>query len=142
MVTNKKVFGKAGSVPKGIGLGLTTAMVLTVIFAIVMTQLILTEKAGEASLGYAAIFVLPCISAVSALVAVAIIKRRRMQVCLLSGVAYFLALGLVNVLAFGGQFEGVGVTLLLILAGVLFVGVLGLKGEKRGHRKHRSYRSR
>lgn len=142
MVTNKKVRGKAWPIPKGLAMGTAVAVLLTILFAVGMTQLILTETISEAALGYGAMILLPMASAISALIAVGIIKRRRMQICLLAGLAYFIALGLINVVFFGGQFEGVGVSLLLILLGVLCVGVLGLRGEKGGRKKHKIYRPR
>lgn len=142
MVTNKKVFGRAGSMPKGLALGTTAALVLTVGYAILMTQLILTETVDMTALGYGSMILLPVVSAVSAWIAVSIIKRKRMQVCLLSGGVYFTVLALINIFFFGGQFQGVLVTVALILAGVLVVGVMGLRGERGSGKKYRSFRSR
>lgn len=142
MVTNKMVFGKAGTMTKGILLGTTAAWILTLVSAIIMTQLVLSGSMKHTALGYWAMVLVPLVSAISAFIAVGIIKRQRMQVCLLSGLAYFVTLLIVNLVFFGGQFDGIVITAILILSGVLCVGLLGLRGERRGAKKYKSYRPR
>ena len=138
MVINKKVRGKAGSIAKGLTLGTLAALCITVLFAIAMTQMVLAEKLSAEAVGYGVLIVLPIATAISALIAVGIIKRRRMQICLMAGLAYFVVLGVVNVVFFGGQFGGAGVALLMIALGALGVGAMGLRGEK-GHKKRYEY---
>lgn len=142
MVTNKKVFGKAMSLPAGIAIGGGAALVVTLFLAAGLTQLVLSERIDEGSIGYWASGALPACSALGALIAVGVIKRKRMQVCLLTGALYFITLLAINVLFFGGQFSGVGVTVLLILLGTGAVGLLGARGERRGGKRHKPYRSR
>lgn len=142
MVTNKKVMGKAGSVPKGLAIGTVAALLITILFAVGMTQLILAEKISEMAMGYGAMIVMPLASAVSALIATGVIKRRRMQICLLAGLAYFIVLGIINVVFFGGQFSGVAVSVLLILLGAFAVGLLGARGEKGRGKRRKNYRPR
>lgn len=142
MVTNKMTFGKAGSYLKGISIGTVVALALTMCYAILMSQLVLTDKIDVSALGYGSMILLPLASAVSAWIAVGIIKRKRMQVCIISGGTYFAMLGLINIFFFGGQFNGGLITAVLILVGVLCVGLLGMKGERGSRKKYRNFASR
>lgn len=142
MVTNRKVTGKAGSIPKGVAIGTAVALLLTLLVAFGMTQLVLTEKMSENGIGYGAMITLPFVSGISSWIAVGIIRRRRMQVCLLSAASYFIVLCAINILFFGGQFGGLWLSMLLIFAGAFGVGVLGLRGDKGGRKKHKSYHPR
>ncbi len=142
MVTKRKATGKAGTIPKGIVIGTAVALLLTLLATVGMTQLILTEKISETSIGYGSMIALPLASGMSAWIAVGIIRRRRMQVCLLSAVSYFIVLSAINILFFGGQFGGVWVSLLLIFVGAFGVGVLGLRGENGSRKKRKAYQTR
>jgi putative membrane protein (TIGR04086 family) len=137
MTTNKKVFGKAGSMPLGLAAGTAVGLLVTIAFAVVMAQLVLGGKLKEGAMGYGAMIAIPVSAAIGALVSVAIIKRRRMQVCLITGAAYLLSLIGINILFFGGQFQGLVVTVLLILLGTGGIGALGLRNGKRKGKRHR-----
>ena len=138
MTTNKKVFGKAGSMPLGLAAGTAVGLLITIVFAVAMTQLVLGGKLEEEAMGYGAMMAIPVSAAMAALVSFAIVKRRRMQVCMLTGMAYLLSLVAINVLFFGGQFQGLVVTIMLILLGSGGVGALGLReGKRSGKRRHR-----
>ena len=136
MVTNKRVFGRAGSMAKGVLVGTIAALVITIAVALLLTQLILSDKMDFTVLGYSAMIMLPLASAVSALISVGIVKRRRMQTAMLAGVAYFVMLSLINFIFFGGHFDGLLVTILLILGGAFCVGIWGIRGERGHHKKH------
>ena len=142
MVTHKKAFGKAKTLPAGLAISTLIAMVLTVLLAAGMTQLILGNQISMSAVGYWAMVVLPLISALSAWLAVGMVKRKRMQVCVLAATLYFAALSLVNILCFGGQFQGAWVTALLIYGGALCVAFWGLKGEGKGKKMVKKYRRR
>lgn len=142
MLTSKKTFGKARSMPIGLAWGTAAALLITIAFAALITQLVLGEKLDETAIGTGSMIVLPVASAVSAITASGMIKRRRMQVCMLSGVIYLLCLVLINLLLFGGQFSSLGVTILLVAAGTIIVGMWGLKGEKKMRKRGGRWRSR
>ncbi len=92
--------------------------------------------------GYGAMIVLVIASAMGAWTAEGRIQRMRLQVCLLSGLSYFLALLSATALFFGGQYSGIGVTALAILAGSAGVALLSMRpqknrirhGRKKAHR--------
>lgn len=142
MVINKKVTGKALSIPVGIAVGLSASMILTLIGTAVMANLILSESLSENAIGYGAIVILLLSSAMGAWLAAALSKRRWMVVCLGAGGSYYLTLLGITALFFGGQYQGMGVTVLVVLGGCGAVGLLGLREGKGGAKRHRKYRSR
>ena len=81
-------------------------------------------------------------SAAGAWVAAKMVKLRWIVLCLGAGAVYFLTLLACTALFFGGQYEGVGVTFLVVLAGSGAVGLLGLKGENSAVKKRRKRRTR
>ncbi len=131
MVTNRKVTGRAKSIPVGLAMGWAISMALTLATAVLLTYLVLNETVAESALGIGAMVVLPLASALGAVSAASAVKRRWMQLCLGAGAAYFLSLLAITALFFGGQYSGVGVSALLIFGAAAAVGALGLRGDKR-----------
>lgn len=110
-------------------MGLALSMTLTMILAAGIAHMISNEMIPEDMVGYGVIVILLSASAAGAVLAFKKIKHRRMVVCLLSGLAYYLSLLAVTALFFGGQYTGMGVTGLAVLGGCGSVGLLGLKRE-------------
>ncbi|MBQ7415635.1 MAG: hypothetical protein IJW14_01195 [Oscillospiraceae bacterium] len=142
MVVNRKVTGKAMSMPAGLVIGWIVSMVLTILGALAIALLILSEKLGVEAIGYGAIVTLILAAATGAWLAAMLIKRRWMIVCLGTGGIYYLTLLAITALFFGGQYQGIGVTALAILSGSGAVGFLGLKGENTGRKKSKKYHFR
>lgn len=142
MVTNRKVTGKALSMPLGLSVGLAVCIVLTLAAAALCSNLILTEKIGEGAIGYCAIVTLLLSSAVGAWLAAVLVKRRWMIVCMGVGCAYFLTLLATTALFFGGQYQGIAVTALVIFGGCGAIGLLGLKAGGEGKKRRKKYHSR
>ena len=122
---------KNGNIAKGIGIGLVVSLLCTVLGSAIAAWVLATEKIGEGSVGYIAVILLLLSSMFGALAFSTCIQQKRLPVCLLSGGVYLLLLFGINALFFQGAYEGVGESALVILAGVLSVAVLGLKGDKR-----------
>lgn len=136
MVANRKVTGTASSIPAGLALGAAVSLAITLAGAWIFAYLIAGEILKESSIGYCAMAIILLASVVSAAVAVGRIKRRRVYICGLSGLIYFGILLSMTALFFGGQYQAVGITALLILAGSGAVALLGLRGEgTASHRK-------
>ena len=141
MVMNRKVTGRAMSMPAGIAMGVGVSLLLTLLGAIILGWLIDRELLEVNSIGYGAMIILLVASFTGALTAKLRIKHRLMIVCLLNGGGYFLSLLGVTALFFGGQYQGMGVTLALVLAGAASAGLLHLKKKKsitKGYRKLRT----
>lgn len=141
MVANRKVTGKAASMPAGIGLGIALSFVLTMTGCAVVAALIDKEMMAAENVGYGAMVILLVASLTGAIAASGLIKHKRLAVCMASGVGYFLTLLAVNLLCFGGQFAGVGVTALVVLAGSAAAALVGIKGEGGRQNRRRKYRT-
>ena len=131
----KKMTGRAPSLWKSVGAGVTLGAAWTLLCAMVMAELVNMEIMSMEHIGYGSMA-----AVLSAVFAGASLAGKRaghmvLQAAVISGAAYFLCLLLVNVLFFGGCFSGFGVTLILVClatgASVLTVG----KGSGKAKRK-------
>lgn len=140
MVVKQKSTGRAMSMPGGVLLGASVSMVCTVAGAALTALLIDREILGEQMIGYGSMIILITASLLGSLFAWQKVKRQRMVVCLLSGLIYLLMLISLTALFFGGQYEAVGVTVILILAGsgtAVLMGMGPVRGKGTGRHKIR-----
>lgn len=137
MVANKKVTGRAKSLPVGIGIGLLGSIGITLCLAAVLAALIARETVAMEAAGYGAMGILLVSAGAGAWISAGLVKRQRLMVCLILGAAYYICLLSATALFFGGQYQGMGVTALVILAGVGAVILLGLKREGSGSKRRR-----
>lgn len=138
MTLNGKVTGRAMTMPAGIAVGCGAAMLVTAAGSALVAKLISDEVLVDTAIGYGAMFIVLLASALGAAVSAAKVKRRRLQVCLLSGIVYYGMLLGMTAMFFGGQYQGMGVTALLVLAGTGTVILLGTREKKTGkYRKGR-----
>lgn len=129
----KKKTAKQVSLPLGIGIGIITGMVITVIGAMLAAWMIAGEKIGQGSIPYAAILILVIAAAIGAFAATLLIKEKRLIVCLSTGAGYYLCLIGCTALFFGGQYQAMGISALAVFLGsaiTILVGVLGKKVAK------------
>ena len=137
----QKATGRAMSMPAGIAVGMAVSLLVTLVGAFVLGWLIDKEMLEMNSIGYGAMVILLAASFLGALTAKTRIKHRYLVVCLVSGVGYYLVLLAITALFFGGQYQGMGVTLALVLAGAGTAGLLSIKKKKsitKGYRKLRT----
>lgn len=137
MVVNRKVTGTASTMPVGFALGLLCSLGITCGGAGIWALLAGRETLGENTVGFCAMVLILLSAVAGPAVAVGRIKRRRVFVCGISGILYFGTLLSMTALFFGGQYQGIGVTALLVLAGSTLVAMLGLRQERSA-----SYRKR
>lgn len=133
MVINHKPTGRAASIPMGLFIGSLFSAGLTLCSAAVLAKLVDLEKLAWNNIGYGIIVVLLVSSFSGAMIACHKIKRQRIAICAASGLIYFGLLLSVTALFFGGQYEAVGVTAALVLAGSLAAGLIEAYGN--GSRK-------
>ena len=126
MKTSVKVKGTATSMPKGLLLGLTVGMGLTFVLSAVLTWLTLDGKINPNSTGYYSMGLIVLSSMIGALLSAIRIQRRWMLVCLVNGAVYFVLLLLITAVFFGGRYQGIGVSAILVCIGVLCSGIIGL----------------
>lgn len=126
-----KATGRALSMPAGLAVGGATSLGITLAGSGVLAWLIHREMMEMENVGYGILGMLLLASFLGAMTAWRKIRRRRMLVCAASGAVYLGILLVIPALFFGGQYSGVWVTALLVLAGSLSAGLLGL-GQGRG----------
>ena len=141
MTVNQKVTGTALSMPVGLGLGTLVSLGITGLLSALTAWLILSGKLSEGSVGYCAMVILLVSSAAGAATAIGKIKRRRLQAGLTSGGIYFACLLAATALFFGGSYQGIGVTALMVFCGCTLVILLGPGGQNRAGCRKRKKRS-
>ena len=139
---NRKMKGAAQSMPIALSLGLAVSIAVTLTLSAAIAYLVLNETINESAIGYGVMSTVLTSALFGAMIAASAAKRRRLFVCFVSGVIYYLALLSVTALFFGGQYEGMGVTGLLVFGGVGTAALIGGKRETNGGRKRRKVRIR
>jgi hypothetical protein len=136
MVVNQKVTGRASSVPAGLATGALTGLAITLIISYLAAFMASRELLDRDMFGYCAMAVLILASFVSAKVAVAKIKKMPLQMAAASGLVLYVLLLSMTALFFGGQYDALGVTLVLGLIGSGAGGILASGKPKRRKQKY------
>ena len=137
-----KLTAKASSIPVGLLTGVGAAVAVTVMGASITAWMILSGMISENATGYCAMAILLLAAAAGAVVTTGMIQHLRAQMCLAAGGSYYLCLLLINALLFGGQYEGFGVTAMMVLCGCALVILLMPSGKNRAGRRRRKNRTR
>lgn len=140
MYAIKKVKGAALGVPVGLAIGVIVCLLVTLAGAALTAWLMTSETIGEDGLGYAVMMILVLASCIGALTAVCLTKRMRLQVSMLTGGVYYLALLAITALLFGGQYQGMGVSAIMILIGCALVAFLPVKNGRLRPGRKKAYR--
>jgi len=141
MESKTKYSGKATSMASGLTAGSAVSLTLTVLGSLGIAKLLDLEKISWEKIGYGIMILLLISSFLGAAEASRKIKRRKLLVCTLSGIAYWVELAAITALLFGGQYEAVGVTGLLIMGGSLTAALLvSSKREGKNRKKRYSHR--
>lgn len=139
MVMNRKVTGTASTIPGGLAIAGGISMGITLILAIAAAKLVDSQTIAESSIGYLSLSILMIASFCGSLAAWKRIKRKRLAVCLGAGAVYYGLLLLLTAVFFGGQYQGMGVTALVVAAGCGCVILTGA-GQGSGRKKRRANR--
>ena len=131
----RKQSGWLHKLPKSLGISMIVSVGSALIGSAVGTWLLSSEKIEERNIGYITMILLLVSSFLGALVATRLINEKRMLVCLCAGGVYLLSLWGITALFFGGIYSGVGESALVILAGVLSVALIALKGNKSAKKR-------
>lgn len=141
MVRNRKPTGTAMSLPAGVGIGVGIAVTVTVTGAAVIAWMVNGGTIPETGFGYGAMAVLLLSSVAGSWMASALIKHQRLAVSLATGGIYFLLLLGLTAFCFGGQYQGVVPTALLVAGGSTtsaLISNLGQENRTLGHHKRRT----
>lgn len=139
MVSNQKFTGKATSMAGGVLKGALASLIWTFLASGLLAWLIHREYLPQNAVGYGRMVILLTASALGAAYAFGRVKRQRIAVSAYTSGVYFLMLLGMTALFFGGQYTGMGVTLLMVLAGTGSVLLLGGRGG-RHNRTVRKYK--
>ena len=80
---------RATSIPMGLALGAAVSMGVTLMISFIGAQMILSEVLDQGLIGYCSLAALLLGAIMGAMTSAAKVQRRRMLVCLLSGLVYF-----------------------------------------------------
>lgn len=133
--------GKASTTTIGLAWGMCEELLLTIIGSAIIAVLVLEGKMSEENIGYGIMLVLLAVSYAGAAFSAARIKRRKIMVCGISGLLYWLMLMLITLLFFGGQFGTVWAPIFLIFAGSMAAAIVPGRGE-RGQPKRKKKKQR
>lgn len=137
-MTDRKITGRAASIPAGLAAGALVSATVTILISAIGAHLIISEILPQEQIGYCSIFALLASSMLGAVTASKMVKHRNLIVSLLSGMVYFCILLAVTALFFGGQYEGMGVTFIVILLGTAAAALItGREGNTRPKRKRK-----
>lgn len=136
MSRKRRPTGRSMSIPAGIAAGIGIALAITVLGAMVLAWLVVTERLGEDAIGWGCMVILPLASAAGSVAAWRLIRHQRLTVSMITCGGYYLAL-LAIALLFGGGYEGLGVTALLVLLGGGIGLIPALFGGGSGARRHK-----
>ena len=135
MTTGKRT-GRTMSMAAGLAVGGLTSLGITLAGSAGLAWLIHREIMEMEDLGYGILVMLLAASFLGAVTAYRKIRRRRMVVCTASGGVYLGILLAIPALFFGGQYGGVWVTAMPVMAGSIGAGLLGL-GQGRGGKRRK-----
>ena len=140
MGNNQRVSGRADSIPVGLAVGAVSSILLTIACVTILAKLVDNGKLLWENIGYGIMIQTIGVSFIGAKIAYMRIKRQRLLICLLSGLIYYGFLIATAAIFFGGQYDGMAVTGLLVLAGCVCASLLGLRLRKAGQHKIKKIR--
>lgn len=139
MVANVKPTGRAMSMPAGLALSGGVSLCITILISAITAFLTEREIIPESAIGYYVMGLLLIAAAAGGITAIKKIKRRKLLAAALSGLIYYGELLAITALFFGGQYQAMGVTALMVLAGSALP--LLMSGQGRGAVKRKHYKT-
>ena len=142
MVTQQKATGRASSIPAGLAAGAAVSILMTLLICLIGGWMIGSELISQQQIGYCSIVALLTSAILGSLTAWKKIRRKRLLVCMVSGLAYFVILAIITLIFFDGGYQGMGVTLITILVGAAVSVLLTDRPvkSKTGKRRKKIYR--
>lgn len=134
MANRQKITGRASSIPAGLATGAAVSVMITGGLTMLLAWLLEKERISWEGAGYGIVVMIMLSAFLGALTACGRIRHQRLLVCLMSGSVYFGILLSITALFFGGQYQAVGVTALLIAGGCSCSALLVAR-QGRGKRR-------
>ncbi len=140
MVNIRKQGREEPSILKSALIGAAVSIVLMIVSNASIAWLTVSERMPQEMLGHGVLLILMLSAGAGALTSIKIAKCKQLLVSVLSGTIYCACLLIVTVFCFGGEFDGVVVTISVILAGAICVALLsagiGQKAQKGNKKRH------
>ena len=135
----KRNQSKATSVPITIGVGLVLSLIITVLAAVLIAMMVISERMepGHIYFGSAATMLLA--SFIGALYVVLIMGEKKLLFSMVTGGAYFLVLVCVSMLFFDGMIANVWQALILVIGGSFSAGIIKMNSKKTSYRKWKKH---
>lgn len=139
MSRKQNITGRTSSIPAGLAAGAIVSAGVTGLGTAVIAFLMNRETVSWESVGYGILIMILLSAYLGAMTAYHKIRRQKLAICTMSGLAYWGLLLLITALFFGGQYEAVGVTGLLVAGGC---GCAAVTGTGQGKNKNPGIRYR
>lgn len=131
MTINHKPTGTASGMVAGLSWGTISALSLTLLLSGILAFLISREVVKQENLGYGVMAILFLAGATGYRASYGRIKRQKALVCVLSALFFLVSLTALTALFFGGQFEGIFPTAMLVIGGSGSAFLLSARGEAK-----------
>ena len=105
------------STPVGITIGTSLSVISAVGGVAILASLIENEQIAEGTMRTGCMFIHFLSASLGSLVSAAITKQKRLPVCIITAAAYLGIMLAMTALLFGGQYQGIGSTALIVMAG-------------------------
>lgn len=131
---------KEASIPAVLLTGFGISWAVTVCAAVTETFLVAGEQIGEGMMTTWAVGTVILAVFIGALVASIKSNSRKLAISLICGGSYFVSLLCVNLLFYGGSFQGIWASILTILGASLLAGLLSLRQRPNSFKRKKRYR--
>lgn len=131
MIGSGNLTGRSMSVQGGLILSGSTSLGITLLLSALLAKLLDSQRLSWEQAGYWIMVMLFTAAFAGAKAAIAAIKRQRLAVSAMSGVLYWGLLLCITALFFGGNFDAVPETALIIIAGSGCAAMVSLPLKKR-----------
>lgn len=137
MAKSLKIIQGTSSMGGKLALGAVVSMVVTFIGAAICAAMVSSEMISEGSMGYCAMVILFLSAVAGAVAATMKVQEKRLYISIITGLVYTLILLAITALFFDGQYQGIGVTLIVVLSGCILVVLLD-QSRGKGVKSRRS----
>ena len=142
MVRNSKVTGTALPMALGITIGVGSSILMLVLSVVFIARLIIGEKMPLSAIGYVIMAAHVLSVCMGGIIASAAFKHRKMVVCLIVSAMYYLVLVSCTAIFFGGQYQGMGITALVVAGAAGITGWFASREKNNGTKRYKKYRNR
>ena len=135
----KRNQSKATSVPITIGVGLLLSLIITVLAAVLIAMMVISERMEPGHIYFGSAATLLLASYIGALYVVLMMGEKKLLFSMVTGVAYFLVQVCVSMLFFDGMIANVWQALILVIGGSFSAGIIKMNSKKNSYRKWKKH---